>query len=432
MQIIILILKPKIMKKLLQLFSLLIAMNGFSQAIVLLDEDFDGNSLPNGWTSIISYGNHDWSFGSATMPGNSTYNVTNFPNNAAIFDDDAAGSTDSHNASQLLSPEFSVAEYPLSAIKLRYQYAINNKGANGDNTYHASLKVRIEDNAGHGYNFIASHIYTTNPIYHWVDIRHFLNNHPEFDKAHLRIRWHFDDHGTSPSWGWGVGLDDIALMVMPENDTCSDAQPISLASSSLVSNEGASDSGIPIPSCGQVDPGDIWFKCTVPASGSIIFETTQDSSSPLIDTVMNVYSGSCSNLQEIACNDDAGGGTLFSLIELDNQTPGSTLYIRVFTYQNDPYGTFYFWAYEGTSNIGISNIPGLKIYPNPADNVLHLKSEQAIEKIEIFNLLGQKVLMNKPRTSQPKLNISNLSSGSYIIKIKTESQQEDTYHFVKK
>jgi len=420
------------MKKLLNLFCLLIAINGFSQAIVLLDEDFEGSTIPTGWTTSITYGNHDWSFGSGTMPGNSLFYIANFPNNAAIFNDDAAGGTDAHNASYLISPEFSVADYPLSNldVKLRYHYAINNKGASGDATFHGSLNVRIEDNASHGYNFIASHNDTTDPVYHWIDIKQFLINHPEFDLAHLKILWAFDDHGTNPSFGWGVGVDDIALMVMPKNDTCANAIPTIIPGYTLVSNVGSTDSGIPAPSCGAVDPGDIWFKVTVPATGSIILTTDEDSGSPLIDTVMSVYSGTCGNLQEIACNDDMDINTYFSNIELSNQTPGDILYVRIFTYFGDPYGSFYLWSLEGGSSVGKSEISGFNMYPNPAKNILHLKAKDQIDNIEIFNLMGQKVMDLPLNNTQSNIDISNLAVGTYILKVMSE-KQIGTYHFIK-
>src|SRR5690606_37033865 len=52
-------------------------------------EDFEGATVPSGWTTNIVLGTQDWAFGSGAMPTGG-----DFPTNAAIFDDDAAGSED--------------------------------------------------------------------------------------------------------------------------------------------------------------------------------------------------------------------------------------------------------------------------------------------------------------------------------------------------
>lgn len=58
-------------------------------------------------------------------------------------------------------------------------------------------------------------------------------------------------------------------------------------------------------------------------------------------------------------------------------------------------------------------IRDLHVYPNPADDVLYLSLEMPLEKVEIYNVMGQKVriLQNPER----KLNISDLTSGIYLI-----------------
>ena len=49
-------------------------------------EEFEGATIPSGWTTEILAGTWDWTFGSGDMPLG-----PDFPTNAAIFDDDAAG-----------------------------------------------------------------------------------------------------------------------------------------------------------------------------------------------------------------------------------------------------------------------------------------------------------------------------------------------------
>ena len=63
-------------------------------------------------------------------------------------------------------------------------------------------------------------------------------------------------------------------------------------------------------------------------------------------------------------------------------------------------------------------IEGLNFYPNPVSNgKIYITSKSSIDKeITIFDVLGKKVLQTVLNSKE--LNISNLSPGVYIIKIK--------------
>ena len=54
----------------------------------------------------------------------------------------------------------------------------------------------------------------------------------------------------------------------------------------------------------------------------------------------------------------------------------------------------------------------LNIYPNPADDIINVFSAGEFEKVDIYNVSGQKVYSDKLMT----LNIGHLDSGIYLIK----------------
>lgn len=60
---------------------------------------------------------------------------------------------------------------------------------------------------------------------------------------------------------------------------------------------------------------------------------------------------------------------------------------------------------------------GIEIYPNPANDKLHIESEQLPEKIQIFDLNG-KVIKNSGNTND--INVTDLPQGIYFIRIKTD------------
>jgi hypothetical protein len=70
-------------------------------------------------------------------------------------------------------------------------------------------------------------------------------------------------------------------------------------------------------------------------------------------------------------------------------------------------------------------------YPNPASNSLNITASKNIDTIEIYNLLGQKVLDKKINNTNLSLPIAHLETGLYIIKATIEGLT-GSYKFVKK
>ena len=65
----------------------------------------------------------------------------------------------------------------------------------------------------------------------------------------------------------------------------------------------------------------------------------------------------------------------------------------------------------------------INIYPNPAENEIHISSEDRIEEVTIYNVNGQQTIVNgQQSTSESIINISSLNAGVYFIKIKTDNQ----------
>lgn len=78
-----------------------------------------------------------------------------------------------------------------------------------------------------------------------------------------------------------------------------------------------------------------------------------------------------------------------------------------------------------------NEIAGLRIYPNPVSNgVLHVESHLNMEKtISLFDVLGKEII--KTTTSNNTINIANLNSGIYFVKI-TEGEKTATKKLVVK
>ena len=77
-------------------------------------------------------------------------------------------------------------------------------------------------------------------------------------------------------------------------------------------------------------------------------------------------------------------------------------------------------AEDNVNDIAENNF--LYVYPNPAKDEIHISSEERLEEVRIYNINGQQTTVNSQQTSSTgmTINISNLNSGVYFIKINTE------------
>lgn len=115
------------------------------------------------------------------------------------------------------------------------------------------------------------------------------------------------------------------------------------------------------------------------------------------------------------------------------------------------YNTTYTWNITSTNCLGTStsidytftteadpnlsttsfNIETFNLYPNPTSDKLYIKTDFNIEKAEIYNQLGKKVLeLNSNQLTDKFVEVKNLNNGIYFISI-TANQKQQTLKFIK-
>jgi hypothetical protein len=62
----------------------------------------------------------------------------------------------------------------------------------------------------------------------------------------------------------------------------------------------------------------------------------------------------------------------------------------------------------------------LMFYPNPANDFVEFKNSEIVEKISIYNTLGQLVQENKPYSIEGVISIEHLAQGSYFVKVNNQ------------
>lgn len=63
------------------------------------------------------------------------------------------------------------------------------------------------------------------------------------------------------------------------------------------------------------------------------------------------------------------------------------------------------------------NVDDFSLYPNPVQDQLNISTKETITAVSIYNILGQEVIAFDGDDVQKNINVSELSSGTYIVKI---------------
>lgn len=92
---------------------------------------------------------------------------------------------------------------------------------------------------------------------------------------------------------------------------------------------------------------------------------------------------------------------------------------------------------SGLENIDVTlgntrnNIVEAAIFPNPANNELNVQANTSITQVEIMNMLGQSLGVQKVNSNNAKLDISNLKQGTYFVRVTIDNASK-VYKFIKR
>ncbi|WP_452223930.1 T9SS type A sorting domain-containing protein [Lacinutrix chionoecetis] len=194
------------------------------------------------------------------------------------------------------------------------------------------------------------------------------------------------------------------------NDDCSAAEPITLSPSTPISVSfgiagAAINNEIGCSGTTVQDYADVWYDVTMPQDGFLLIDG---------DISWNNFAlyDSCGGT-ELGCFDTTGN--------IGGLTNGTTYKLRVFRtlalVDNSSYKSFTIESASTLSTTSLELEKSVSLYPNPTLNKVTVSSKHKINNLEVFNLLGQRILQN---TSQNTIDLSHFKSGVYLVKIKTD------------
>jgi len=154
------------------------------------------------------------------------------------------------------------------------------------------------------------------------------------------------------------------------------------------------------------------YKFTMPNNGSFNITVNNSFSNNLIFRIVDT------SLNQVYTNTVAPNSTNSFTTSLNTgqyylefyATPTSTSYQFPYTF-----------TIQNTLSIDDNLVDNtISIYPNPTNSIVNIKSEHKFNEVEIYNVLGQKVLQSNLSENQ-EIDMSQLKSGTYFLKLKNES-----------
>lgn len=209
----------------------------------------------------------------------------------------------------------------------------------------------------------------------------------------------------------------LRISNFPSNNDCGNAIALSCGDVVTGSTSNASDSG------GEIAP-DVFYSYTGSGTSENITISLCNGGTNY-DSYLRVFND-CSLGTEIISNNDFCGAQS----ELTFLSDGSSTYYIMVEGAGNASGDFSLEISCEVLRVEESIFNNFNYYPNPVTEELFINNSEIISEVIIYNLLGQKVLHEKPNSSSFKVNTGQLNSGVYITSIKVNGL-EKTFKIIK-
>ena len=197
----------------------------------------------------------------------------------------------------------------------------------------------------------------------------------------------------------------------PTNDDCAGAEALTIGTTFSGTTLGAT--GAASLSCNGSIGNDVWY--TIVGDGGD-FTITVDSIDE--DSQIGVFeSEDCSGITLGSCD--------YSIDPFSNpaqltftSVAGTNYYVQVGAWLSSGAPSTHDITVETTlSTNDFENEAAFTYFPNPVKNTLTLNAQNTIEQVAMYNMLGQEVLRATPNSVDSDLDMSNLQTGTYFVKV---------------
>ncbi|WP_289045335.1 T9SS type A sorting domain-containing protein [uncultured Olleya sp.] len=235
-----------------------------------------------------------------------------------------------------------------------------------------------------------------------------------------------------------VSLGNFTNICPPINDDCANATTITQfdnGDTQDATNATNNDGFIIETGCGSANDG-VWYTFKIGDAGTIDVTISN-----IIgwDSEITVLTGDCGAFTCVGNSDSGftGGDESYSF----SATAGTQYWVNVAHYSGTadnaegPFTINVSTPDTATLDVSLSTEDFEKeslftYYPNPVNNSLNLKAQKEISNVSVYNMLGQEVYRNSPNSFNNTVDMANLDSGAYFVKV-TINDATETIKIIK-
>lgn len=248
------------------------------------------------------------------------------------------------------------------------------------------------------------------------------------DTYYVRV-YSYSDAGSNQSFNICVG----SIPPPPANDECSGALVASTFPYTYVQSDGggATNNGGFVNACANTMNDGTWF--TFVGDGGVFDITVTMPANSDFDSQIGVYSGTCGSLSCEDTVDDTGSGDT-ETISIPTLA-GNTYYVNIGNYSgftDNLEGAFTITIAKnnlGTSEVS-GNKNGIKVYPNPFNDVLNISDAAKIKTVTISDFSGR--LIKTIDNPDSVLHLNDMKSGLYLVTMTMKDGSKQTVKAIKK
>lgn len=73
----------------------------------------------------------------------------------------------------------------------------------------------------------------------------------------------------------------------------------------------------------------------------------------------------------------------------------------------------------------------LNYYPNPTENILYINNSTPMETVELYSIVGQKLLSKNVNAANTTVDVTNYPQGTYFVTVYANNQK-NTFKIIRK
>ncbi|MGB0770649.1 MAG: GEVED domain-containing protein, partial [Flavobacteriaceae bacterium] len=203
----------------------------------------------------------------------------------------------------------------------------------------------------------------------------------------------------------------------PANDNCSGVIDLASLTSPITGSTAYASNDFILDCLSNTSAKDVIYSIQVPAGATLSIGQTSNS----YDSKHSLrYGDTCPGDQLIVCTDDSDTQTE---TWVNNTGADQTVYWIQSAFSTGSGDYTLSWTMTPLS-VDDQTLKQFTYFPNPVNDVLTINAQKDVDNITVYNMLGQVVKQQTPKTRDCTVDLSAMQTGAYFVQVSIENTVE--------